>query len=65
LQNVYRTADRAGFVLADSLEVAAQIITREGHSRPQIHPKERIRDVVAFSVSEAYFELRSELGFDR
>jgi tetratricopeptide (TPR) repeat protein len=55
------TADRAGFILAHDLQLTTEIIraTEEGASVPG---KERVKEVVLFSVSEEYFEIRQKLG---
>jgi tetratricopeptide (TPR) repeat protein len=65
LQGVALTANRAGFVLADSLEAAAQALTREGDDGTQLPAKDRIADLVAYSVSEPYLKLRKQLGLGR
>jgi tetratricopeptide (TPR) repeat protein len=59
------TATRAGFLLCDSLEVAAQILTREGDEGSPIPAKDRIRDLVAYSVSDPYLRLRKAVGLAR
>ncbi len=55
------TADRAGFLLAHDLQMATEVIraTEDGASVPG---KERVKEVVLFSVSEEYFGLRQKLG---
>jgi len=55
------TADRIGFLLAHDLQLATEVIraTEEGASVPG---KERVKEVVLFSVSEEYFEIRQKLG---
>ncbi len=65
LTSITNTASRAGFILCDSIEVAGQVITREGDDGSPVPAKERVRDLIAFSVSEGYFKLRKELGFGR
>ncbi|MBC8073331.1 MAG: hypothetical protein IAG13_33735, partial [Deltaproteobacteria bacterium] len=65
LQGIAHTSTRAGFVLCDSLDVAAQLLTREGDEGSTVTAKERIRDLIAYSVSEPYFRLRKELGLGR
>ncbi|MGO8994002.1 MAG: tetratricopeptide repeat protein, partial [Polyangiaceae bacterium] len=54
------TADRAGFVLAHDLGCATEVMraTEEGASVPV---KERMKELVLFSVSEEYFALRDKL----
>ena len=54
------TADRAGFLLAHDLACAAEVMraTEEAASVPV---KERMKEIVLFSISEAYFALREKL----
>ncbi len=54
------TADRSGFLLSHDLSVATEMVraTEEGSAVPV---KERMKEVVLFSVSEEYFALRSKL----
>ncbi|HET6582123.1 MAG TPA: hypothetical protein VFG69_01725, partial [Nannocystaceae bacterium] len=61
VQGVAYTITRAGFVICDNLETAAQILTREGEDGTPVPAKERIRDLIAYSVSEPYMRLRKEL----
>ncbi|HEY2509746.1 MAG TPA: protein kinase [Polyangiaceae bacterium] len=55
------TADRAGFLLAHDLPVSTEVMraTEDGASIPV---KERMKELVLFSVSEEYFALRDKLG---
>ena len=54
------TADRAGFLLAHDLQTATEVMraTEDGAS---IASKERMKEVVLFSVGEDYFGLREKL----
>ncbi|MCP4675420.1 MAG: tetratricopeptide repeat protein [Deltaproteobacteria bacterium] len=56
------TGCRAGLLLANDLEVAARMIQAEAGTVDEIPPKEKIKDLVLFSVSEEYFRLREALG---
>ncbi|MDJ0762320.1 MAG: tetratricopeptide repeat protein [Myxococcota bacterium] len=56
------TCCRAGFILANDMEVAARMIQAESGSVDEIPPKEKIKELVLFSVSEEYFRLRESLG---
>lgn len=58
------TACRAGFLLANDLEVAARMIQAEAGAVDGIPPKEKIKELVLFSVSERYFRLREALGIN-
>jgi hypothetical protein len=63
LQSVELTACRAGFLVADDLDVAARMLRALGASGPvDLRPKEKLRELVRFSVSEEYFRLRAALG---
>lgn len=65
VQGATYTVTRAGFILCDSLDVAAKIITQEGDAGQAVPYKERIRDLIAYSVSDPYLRVRKELGFGR
>ncbi len=55
------TADRAGFLLAHDLGVATQVM-RATEDAASVPSKERGKEIVLFSVSEPYLELRERLG---
>lgn len=56
------TSTRAGFLLCNDLETAVAQITSEPIAVGSADPKDKIRDLIQWSVSEEYFELRSHLG---
>jgi golgin subfamily B member 1 len=56
------TSTRAGFLLCNDLEVAVQQVLSEPMNVGSVDPREKIRDLIQWSVSEEYFELRSHLG---
>jgi hypothetical protein len=56
------TANRVGFVLAGDLGTAARAIATENAAMSSLSAKERLRQLLAFSVSEGYFSLRRHLG---
>jgi golgin subfamily B member 1 len=56
------TGCRAGLLLSNDLEVAARMIQTETGGVDEIPPKEKIKELVLFSVSEEYFQLREKLG---
>jgi tetratricopeptide (TPR) repeat protein len=56
---------RAGFIICDNLDAAAQILTREGDDGSPVPAKDRVKDLVAYSVSEGYMRVRKELNFGR
>ena len=63
MQAVELTGCRAGFLLANDLETAARMIQSLPPEGPtDSPPKEKIKEIVLFSVSEEYFRLREALG---
>ena len=63
MQAVDLTGCRAGFLLANDLETAARMIQALPPEGPaDLPPKEKIKEIVLFSVSEEYFRLREALG---
>ncbi len=56
------TANRVGFILANDFEVAAKGIATEGASLSSMSVKERLRELLAYAVSEQYFAVRRHLG---
>jgi hypothetical protein len=55
------TADRAGFVLAHDLAVASEVM-RATEDASSVAAKERIKEIVLFSISEEYLALREKLA---
>jgi len=55
------TADRAGMLLAHNLEVAAEVM-RATEETASVAAKDRMKEIVLFSISEPYLELRQKLG---
>lgn len=63
LQSVELTACRAGFLVANDLETAARMVSQLGAQGPvDLPPKEKVKELVLFSISEEYFRLREHLG---
>jgi tetratricopeptide (TPR) repeat protein/tRNA A-37 threonylcarbamoyl transferase component Bud32 len=56
------TADRVGFLLSHDLETATQIIKASDQSTSSVSADERLKELVLFSVSSQYFQLRRQLG---
>ncbi len=54
------TADRAGLLLAHDLGTAAEVI-RASEEAASVSVKERIKELVLFSIGEHYFSLREKL----
>jgi hypothetical protein len=55
------TADRVGFLLAHDLQIATEVV-RSTEEASGVPVKERMKDLVLFSVSEEYFALREKLS---
>ncbi|MEM6290687.1 MAG: SIR2 family protein [Myxococcota bacterium] len=64
-EGVAYTTTRAAFVLCDSIETAAAMLTREGDEGSSVTAKDRIADLIAYSVSQPYLKLRKQLGLNR
>jgi tetratricopeptide (TPR) repeat protein/tRNA A-37 threonylcarbamoyl transferase component Bud32 len=62
VRGVDLTADRVGFLLAHDLETATQIIKASDEASSSAPTDERFKELVLFSVSSQYFELRRQLG---
>jgi tetratricopeptide (TPR) repeat protein len=56
------TANRVGFIVSNDLETAAKAIATEGAALSSLSVKDRLRDLLAYSVSESYFTVRRHLG---
>jgi hypothetical protein len=55
------TADRAGFIVAHDLEVATEMLKLSDESASPISHKDRLKELVLYSVSEEYFAIRKKL----
>jgi hypothetical protein len=63
MRTVELTGCRAGFLLCNNLEIAARMIQADPPmGAVELTPKEKIEDVLLFSISEQYFRLRDSLG---
>ena len=56
------TANRVGFILSNDLETAAKVIATENTAFSSLTVKERLRELLAYSVSESYFAVRRHLA---
>lgn len=56
------TANRVGLILCNDLETAARMVATEGGGVSTLATKDRLRDLIAYSVSEGYFAVRRHLG---
>ncbi|MFO0548190.1 MAG: tetratricopeptide repeat protein [Polyangiaceae bacterium] len=53
---------RAAFLLSGDLEAAKKVITSEQQMPGDLTPQEKLKEILLFSVSPTYFELRQRLG---
>lgn len=58
------TANRIGLILANDLEAAARAVATEQGVQTTLSAKERLRELLAYAVSEEYFAVRRHLGLD-
>jgi tetratricopeptide (TPR) repeat protein len=56
------TGNRVGFILCNDLETAARSVATETAALSSTPVKERLRDLLAYAVSEPYFLVRRHLG---
>lgn len=56
------TADRAGFIAAHDLEAATQVVQASEEGAAAVPNQERSKELVLYSASARYFELRRRLG---
>jgi len=59
---VDRTARRAALVICGELAAAASMVASEATTVGGPRPQDKVRELVAFSVSPAYFAVRKRLG---
>ena len=58
------TSARVGFALTNDLASAARVISTEPIAGSPVSPKDRLKDLLTFSVSEDYFAVRKVLGLE-
>ncbi len=58
------TADRAGFLLANDLELAQEMIKAADDASAAVPQKERLKELMLYAVSEEYFAVRQRLGIN-
>jgi tetratricopeptide (TPR) repeat protein len=56
------TATRAGFLMCNDLEVAARLVQGEAVAVGVAEPKDKVKDLLQWSVSDEYFTVREHLG---
>jgi tetratricopeptide (TPR) repeat protein len=62
MQTVEVTSCRAGLLLCGDLEIAKKIIGAEPQLPGDLSPAEKMKELLVFSVSDQYFQLRKLLG---
>ncbi|WP_438030537.1 protein kinase domain-containing protein [Sorangium sp. So ce233] len=58
------TADRAGFLLANDLELAQEMIKAADDASAAVTQKERLKELLLYAVSEEYLAVRQRLGIN-
>ncbi|MFT3764282.1 MAG: tetratricopeptide repeat protein [Minicystis sp.] len=58
------SADRAGFVVANDLELCNEMIKAADEASSAVPQKERLKELTLFAVSEDYFAVRRKLGIN-
>ncbi|WP_437747363.1 tetratricopeptide repeat protein [Sorangium sp. So ce1504] len=58
------TADRAGFLLANDLELAQEMIKATDEASAALPHKERLKELTLYAASEEYFAIRQRLGIN-
>ena len=56
------TATRAGFLMCGDLDVAVRLVQAEPVTVGVAEPKEKVKDLIHWSISDEYFTLREHLG---
>lgn len=56
------TANRVGFIACNDFETASRCIATEGAALSTLSVKDRLRDLLAYAVSDQYFAVRRHLG---
>jgi len=56
------TATRVAFLLTSDLGVSARALSVETSPGQPLTSKQRLKDLIGFSISEAYFDARKMLG---
>jgi hypothetical protein len=64
LTAVEMTANRVGFLLCNDLEVAAKMVSTEPAAVGSLPPKEKVKELVLYSISEEFFSARAQLGLN-
>lgn len=62
LKALDHTSNRVALLICGDLTTACNCIRNEDASISKLTPKEKIKELVLFSISDSYFELRKQLG---
>jgi tetratricopeptide (TPR) repeat protein len=62
LLGVELTANRVGFIICNDLQCAATAVSTEPATMGGLPPKEKVKELILYSISEEYFRVRAELG---
>jgi tetratricopeptide (TPR) repeat protein len=62
LERLELTQNRAAFALCGDLEIAARAIQADAAPVGTLTPKDKLKDLVLYSVSDEYFALREAMG---
>jgi tetratricopeptide (TPR) repeat protein/tRNA A-37 threonylcarbamoyl transferase component Bud32 len=58
------SADRAGFVVANDLELCMEMIKAADEASSAVPQKDRLKELTLYAVSEPYFAVRQKLGIN-
>lgn len=58
------SADRAGFIVANDLELANEMIKAADEASSAVQQKDRLKELTLYGVSEQYFAIRQKLGIN-
>jgi hypothetical protein len=63
MQGTEVTALRAGLLLCDDVETAVRMTQQiASESTADLAPRDKVKEIVIYSISESYFRLREQLG---
>ncbi|MFZ5894506.1 MAG: tetratricopeptide repeat protein [Myxococcota bacterium] len=62
VKGVDLTADRAGLIAAHDLEMALRVVRASDDNATSLPVEERVKELVLYSVSPEYFQVRQKLG---
>jgi hypothetical protein len=63
MQSTEITALRAGLLLCDDVDTAVRMTQQiSSDSTADLAPRDKVKEIVLYSISESYFQLREQLG---